>query len=150
MSETPTPVCAITIAEVETFRRDALITLCPEQMMPWALHENRVLNALCDHYVAALAGQSRPLPQLTTPLLLRAAELLELHADELKAGHTLADGTWPDHDDSDRQAKADHDEMRQVVEGLRSLDPAQEQPDKQICPDCGSAGNCLAGCPSRL
>jgi hypothetical protein len=40
--------------------------------------------------------------------------------------------------------------MRQVVEGLRSLDPAQEQPDKQICPDCGSAGNCLAGCPSRL
>jgi len=56
---------------------------------------------------------------MTAPLLLRAAELLDHYADELKAGHTLADGTWPENDDSDLQAQVDHNELRKIAHDLR-------------------------------
>lgn len=56
---------------------------------------------------------------MTAPLLLRAAELLDHHADELKRSHTLPDGTWPETDDSDVQAQIDHNELCKVADALR-------------------------------
>jgi hypothetical protein len=60
----------------------------------------------------------------SAPLLLRAAELLEELAEELKRSHTIAGGIWPGNDESVRQAHADHDEMLEVAKGLREKERA--------------------------
>lgn len=62
---------------------------------------------------------------MTTPLLLRAAEMLEALAADIEASNTTSDGVWPDEDEHDRRAHADHDEALEVAKGLRHhLTPA--------------------------
>ena len=49
-------------------------------------------------------------------LLERSAELLELHAEELRAAHTIR-GRWPKEDE--HGARRDFDEMCDMAKGLR-------------------------------
>ena len=55
---------------------------------------------------------------MTTPTLLRAAELLEEYAHGLFVAHTI-DGRWPDNDEVDRRARDNHAELIDVASELR-------------------------------
>lgn len=57
---------------------------------------------------------------MNSPLLIRAAELLEDHAGELRHSCTLSTGEWNDGDEADRRAHADHDEMVEIAQRLRA------------------------------
>ena len=52
--------------------------------------------------------------------VLRAAQLIELHAEELRRSHTLAGGAWG-RDRDDQRAKADCEESTAIVAKLRLL-----------------------------
>ena len=53
--------------------------------------------------------------------LLRAADLLEADARDVKASHTRSDGTWDLRDPLDANAKADHDERMAIASKLRLM-----------------------------
>lgn len=57
-------------------------------------------------------------PQLT---LLRAAQLLESNAEDLKRSHTLEDGEWDTTDPLDESAKAICDEELAIAAKLRVM-----------------------------
>lgn len=58
-----------------------------------------------------------------TPKLvqLRAAQILEQDAKDLKDSHTLSDGRWHITDPADEAAKADHDERLILAAQLRLM-----------------------------
>lgn len=56
-------------------------------------------------------------PQQT---MLRAAQLLEQDAEDMKRSHTI-DGVWDTTDPIDESAKADHDEHLGIAAKLRVL-----------------------------
>ena len=53
-------------------------------------------------------------------VLLRAAQLLELHAEELRRSHTLAGGA-SGRDEDDQRARAEYDESAAIVAKLRLM-----------------------------
>lgn len=74
---------------------------------------------------------------MTAALLIRAAQLLELGAEELKRSHTLAGGEWPEDDDADVQAQINHNEMIKIARGLRE----REQADLRFANELSRAFN---------
>lgn len=54
-------------------------------------------------------------------VLLRAAQLLELNAEDLKRSHTLEDGEWDTTNPIDESAKAAHDEEMAIAAKLRVM-----------------------------
>lgn len=56
---------------------------------------------------------------MTTPLNIRAAELLEEHAKYLWTIGTTSEGKWNDEDAHDRETHATHDELIEVARQLR-------------------------------
>lgn len=61
-----------------------------------------------------------PVSKKATPLLIRAAELLEEEAECLRQSCT-SNGEWPDDESPESAARADYDEMVDVAIQLRAL-----------------------------
>lgn len=57
-SSTDAPPDAPTVAEIEEYRRENLVTASQVLAEPWAQKENRILNYLCYRACAPLASQS--------------------------------------------------------------------------------------------
>lgn len=53
--------------------------------------------------------------------MIRAAQLLEAHALDLKASHTRADGSWDIDDPLDACAKADYQERLALAAKLKFM-----------------------------
>jgi len=53
--------------------------------------------------------------------MLRAADLLESDAEDLKRSHTYANGEWDTRDPIDEVAKADYDERLAIAAKLRLM-----------------------------
>lgn len=60
------------------------------------------------------------MPRLLDEDLLRAAEILEREAEIIRDSYTLG-GRRPRWDPEDREAKADHDEMRALARRFRKV-----------------------------
>jgi hypothetical protein len=58
---------------------------------------------------------------MSAQTLIRAARLLEVQADALKASHTTSDGEWYLKDAADQRAEDDHDELLRTAARLRSM-----------------------------
>ena len=59
-------------------------------------------------------------PHLLDEDLVRAAEILEQYARELKASHTVR-GAWPKTTAEDLRAKDDHDECLRIARRFRKV-----------------------------
>lgn len=65
---------------------------------------------------------------MTTPTLIRAAELLEEDAQALFECHTVND-RWPDNDEADRDAKKHHAQLIEIASRLRAIQRGFESSD---------------------
>lgn len=66
-----------------------------------------------------------------TPLLIRAAELLEELAEDLEASHTV-DGVWKLDDQYDSDAAFEHAELITVAQKLRAREAANVKADRGL------------------
>lgn len=73
---------------------------------------------------------------MTTPTLIRAAELLEEHAQSLYECHTVND-RWPDNDEADRDAKTHHAELIEIASRLQAIQRGFESSDDYGTTLCG-------------
>ena len=92
----------LTFDQVEAYRKENTIALHPEQMEPWAHEENRVLNALCDNYLAAIAMAAPPATQ-TAGMVMVPRGVLEEIASALDVGLGDSDLTHFETDEEVRE-----------------------------------------------